>query len=180
MGTEQALAEGGAPSPHPRDAKGLSPRGWRIGPIVLPDAPAPDWPTFYAERRLLPLAEQAGLETEVAPVIDRIEELVGPEEPPSRLHGDLWSGNVHASGGRPYLIDPAAYGGHREVDLAMLQLFGSPSARTLAAYDEVHPRADGHEQRVPLYQLLPLLVHAILFGGSYTAAVGRAAERALG
>ena len=80
--------------------------------------------------------------------------------------------------GRPVLIDPGAYGGHREIDLAMLRLFGAPSPRTLAAYAEAHPLAAGHERRVPLYQLLPLLVHAILFGGSYGAAARAAAERA--
>jgi fructosamine-3-kinase len=82
------------------------------------------------------------------------------------------------AGGRPYLIDPAAYGGHREVDLAMLRLFGAPSPRTLAAYEEVHPLADGHERRVPLWQLFPLLVHAVLFGGSYGASAVRAARAA--
>jgi hypothetical protein len=112
-------------------------------------------------------------------VIDRLPELAGPAEPPARLHGDLWSGNVLADGdGRPWLVDPAAYGGHREIDLAMLALFGTPSARTLAAYDEVHPRADGHEARVPLWQLLPLLVHAVLFRGGYGVSAAAAARRA--
>ena len=79
--------------------------------------------------------------------------------------------------GRPVLVDPAAYGGHREVDLAMLSLFGSPSSAFGPAYDEVWPRAAGHEERVALYQLLPLLVHAALFGGGYGASARRAAER---
>jgi fructosamine-3-kinase len=105
-------------------------------------------------------------------------DLAGPPEPAARLHGDLWSGNVHVdAGGRTWLIDPAAYGGHREVDLAMLALFGSPSARMLAAYDEVWPRAAGHAERVTLWQLFPLLVHAVLFGGAYGASVCRGAER---
>jgi fructosamine-3-kinase len=82
--------------------------------------------------------------------------------------------------GRPGLIDPAAYGGHREVDLAMLRLFGAPSPRVLAAYEEGHPLAAGHEQRVELWQLLPLLVHAVLFGGGYGASVARAARRYAG
>ena len=91
-----------------------------------------------------------------------------PEEPPARLHGDLWSGNVLADrDGRPWLIDPAAYGGHREMDLAMLELFGSIPARTAAAYGEVAPLADGWRERIPLWQLFPLLVHAVLFGGGY-------------
>ena len=148
----------------------------RIGPLLLPNDPAPDWPSFYAERRLLPLAD--GFPA-VERVCERIGDLAGPPEPPARVHGDLWSGNVLASGGRPYLIDPAAYGGHREVDLAMLRLFGAPGPRFLAAYEEVAPLTDGHEERVALFQLFPLLVHARLFGGGYAASVDRAARRYL-
>jgi fructosamine-3-kinase len=157
-----------------------------LGPLVLPNAPGDAWPAFYAESRLLPLvrmaadrgALDAGGVRAVESVAARIEELAGPAEPPARLHGDLWSGNVHAGAdGRPWLIDPAAYGGHREIDLAMLSLFGSPSSAFGAAYDEVWPRADGYAERVALYQLLPLLVHAVLFGGGYGASARRAAER---
>jgi fructosamine-3-kinase len=98
----------------------------------------------------------------------RLAELSGPPEPPARLHGDLWSGNVlTADDGRPWLIDPAAYGGHREIDLAMLRLFGSPGPGFLAAYEEIAPLADGHEERVKLWQVMPLLAHAALFGGGY-------------
>lgn len=79
--------------------------------------------------------------------------------------------------GRPWLIDPAAYGGHREVDLAMLRLFGAPDPRALAAYAEAYPLAAGHDERVALWQLLPLLVHAVLFGGGYGASAERAARR---
>ncbi|WCB92133.1 putative ketoamine kinase [Baekduia alba] len=156
-----------------------------LGPLTLPNAPRPEWPAFYAESRLLPLARMAaergaldgaGVRA-VAAVAERIDDLAGPVEPPARLHGDLWSGNVHAAAdGRPYLIDPAAYGGHREVDLAMLSLFGAPSAEFYDNYDEVWPRAEGHQQRVALYQLLPLLVHAVLFGGGYGASAARAAR----
>jgi fructosamine-3-kinase len=153
-------------------------RPLRLGPLELPNEPSDDWPSFYAQRRLAPPAGRVGLTDVVGRVCARIEELAGPAEPPARLHGDLWSGNVLAGvDGRPWLIDPAAYGGHREVDLAMLALFGTPSARTLAAYDEVWPRADGHEERVPLYQLFPLLVHAVLFGGGYVASAEAAARR---
>ena len=81
------------------------------------------------------------------------------------------------AGGEPVLIDPWAHGGHREVDLAMLRLFGAPAPRMLAAYQEAAPLAPGHEERVALWQLFPLLVHAALFGGSYAAAVERAAGR---
>jgi fructosamine-3-kinase len=63
------------------------------------------------------------------------------------------------------------------VDLAMLRLFGSPSERIFDAYDEAYPLAAGHEERVALWQLLPLLVHAVLFGGSYGPSAGDAARR---
>ena len=105
-----------------------------------------------------------------------LDELCGPPEHPARLHGDLWGGNaMTAADGAPVLVDPAAYGGHREVDLAMMRLFGGFSERVFAAYAEAHPLADGHEERVALYQLYPLLVHVLLFGGAYV----RSAQRAL-
>ena len=152
----------------------------RIGRLTLPNDEADDWPAFYAEQRLRPLIEPARLSPAgtraVEAVCDRIHDLAGPAEPPARLHGDLWSGNVLWSG-RPYVIDPIAYGGHREVDLAMLQLFGSPRPRFFAAYEDVAPLADGWRDRVPLYQLFPLLVHAALFGGGYGASVERAARK---
>jgi fructosamine-3-kinase len=157
-----------------------------VGPLNLPGEPAPDWPTFYGQRRLAPLAGVAadsgtlpsGTARRLERVIERLPDLCGPAEPPARLHGDLWSGNVMAGpAGEPWLVDPAAYGGHREVDLAMLRLFGSPGAAFFTAYEDVHPLADGHEDRVALYQLLPLLIHAILFGGGYGASVERAAAR---
>jgi fructosamine-3-kinase len=156
----------------------------RIGRIELPNEPRDDWAAFYAEQRLRPLVApardrgslSAGGARAVERVCERMADLAGPPEPPARLHGDLWSGNVLWSGGRPYVIDPIAYGGHREIDLAMLRLFGAPGPRFLAAYEEVAPLADGHEARVELYQLFPLLVHAVLFGGGY----GGSAERAAG
>jgi fructosamine-3-kinase len=147
-----------------------APGPYRIAAVEFPAGESGDWPSFYAEKRLLPLAAHAPI---VERVCERIAELAGPPEPPARLHGDLWGGNVIGS----YLIDPAAYGGHREVDLAMLRLFGWPGDRFLAAYQEVAPLADGHVERVDLYQLLPLLVHAELFGGGYAAQAERAARR---
>jgi len=157
-----------------------------FGSLRLSNEPAPGWAEFYAERRLAPLAamasERGAMSARGASLVDcvigRLGELAGPEEPPSRLHGDLWSGNVMAdAGGRPWLIDPSAYGGHREMDLAMLRLFGSPSERIFDAYEETAPLAAGWQERVALCQLAPLLVHAVLFGGSYGAAAERAAAR---
>jgi fructosamine-3-kinase len=157
-----------------------------FGSLRLLNDPTPDWPTFYAQRRLLPLAaiarERRALSEHgaqaVEAVCERLPSLAGPPEPPARLHGDLWSGNAMAdAGGRPWLIDPSAYGGHREMDLAMLRLFGAPSPRIFAAYEEAAPLAEGWEERVELWQLLPLLVHAVLFGGGYICAAERVVER---
>ena len=149
-------------------------------PPVTTRPPPGAWPEFYAERLVRPLAERVSC-TAALRVCDRIHDFAGPPEPPARLHGDLWSGNVHADAqGRPWLVDPAAYGGHREVDLAMLRLFGAPSPRTIAAYEEVAPLAEGHEDRVELWQLFPLLVHAVLFGGGYGASAEAAARRYVG
>jgi fructosamine-3-kinase len=158
----------------------------RFGSLALSNEPTADWPSFYAERRLRPLtriarergALAASAIAAVEAVCERLAELVGPAEPPARVHGDLWSGNVLVdAAGRPWLIDPSAYGGHREVDLAMLRLFGAPSERVFAAYEELTPLAEGWRERVELYQLLPLLVHALLFGGAYGGAVERVARR---
>jgi fructosamine-3-kinase len=146
------------------------------------------WPEWYASRRLLPYLRRAadagalgpGQVLPVEAVLARITELAGPAEPPSRLHGDCWSGNVQWSGGRGWLIDPAAHGGHRETDLAMLALFGAPFLdRILASYDETAPLAAGWRARVPLHQLHPLLVHACLFGAGYAEPVAQAARAAL-
>jgi fructosamine-3-kinase len=160
-----------------------------LGPLRLSNEPSADWPSFYAERRVRPLARlaserellAAGALDALERVCERMAELCGPPEPPARLHGDLWQGNVLAdAGGRPWLIDPFAYGGHREVDLAMLALFGSPSQRVIGSYLELAPLADGWQERVGLYQLFPLLVHALLFGGSYRDSAARMALRYAG
>jgi fructosamine-3-kinase len=156
------------------------PRPLQIGTLTIPNDPLPDWPAFYAERRVLPLIDAVDARTAraVEKTCDNIADLAGPPEPPARLHGDLWGGNVlPAKGGQGWLIDPVAYGGHREVDLAMLRLFGAPHPRILDAYAEAAPLADGHEERVALWQLFPLLVHAALFGGHYAAQVEQAARR---
>jgi fructosamine-3-kinase len=171
-------------------AAGAGPSGLlRIGPLALDASPAASWPELYAERLVRPLIgparDRGALSARGAAAVglacDRIAELAGPDEPPARLHGDLWSGNVHAGAdGRAWLVDPIAYGGHREVDLAMLRLFGGPSQRVIDAYEEAAPLADGHEQRVELWQLFPLMVHAVLFGGGYGGSAEAAARRFVG
>ena len=164
---------------------------WRgfIASLPLDNTPGPPgWPQWYAHRRLLPyltMAVDAGALRPgdgrlVETVIDRIDSLAGPPEPPSRIHGDCWAGNVLWSGDRGWLIDPAAHGGHRETDLAMLDLFGAPHLdRILAGYNDTAPLAAGWRARIPLHQLHPLLVHACLFGASYREGVVSAARSAL-
>ncbi|TDQ04099.1 fructosamine kinase family protein [Labedaea rhizosphaerae] len=172
------------------DAFGQPPPGgpedaW-IGLAPMRNTPAEDWPEWFAEHRILPYLKTAvdrraiDDPKPIEQVCDAIRDLAGPPEPPARLHGDLWSGNVLFSHDGAYLIDPAAHGGHRESDLAMLQWFPCPHLdRVLAAYDEATPLAAGWEQRVPLHQLFPQLVHAALFGGGYGRTAQESARRAL-
>jgi fructosamine-3-kinase len=160
-----------------------------IGLAPLPNRSLPTWPEFFASRRVMPYLRAAvdrrALTTDEATVIEsamrRIHDLAGPAEPPARIHGDLWSGNlVWGSDGDVWLIDPAAHGGHRETDLAMLSLFGAPHLqRILDAYAEAAPLADGWEDRRALHQLHPLLVHAVLFGGTYGVRAAAAAKQLL-
>ncbi len=141
--------------------------------------PTADGVAFWIEQRVRPLAERAiaaGAMPDIRADLDRLRarpDRFGPSEPPARLHGDLWWGNVIAEAGAPVLIDPAVYGGHREVDLAMLALFGGVPPALIAAYHEVFPLADGWRDRVTLWQLYPLAAHAVLFGGGYGAQVAR-------
>jgi fructosamine-3-kinase len=146
------------------------------------------WAEFYRAERLAPMIARAfdrgdlskPLRAKLDLVLERMEVLIGPAEPPSRLHGDLWGGNLHRDcDGEPVLIDPAVYGGHREIDLAMMRLFGGFSEKVFDAYAEAFPLADGAPDRVPLYQLYPLLVHVNLFGSSYTSGVARAVDTIL-
>lgn len=157
-----------------------------IGRLPLPNRTAPSWQDFYAVRRVLPylkLARDRGAIEEadaatVESVLGKVGEIV-PDEPPARLHGDLWNGNcLWGMDGAVHIIDPAAYGGHREVDIAMLHLFGLPHlSRVMASYEEATPLVEGWEDRIPVHQIFPLLVHACMFGGGYGARAAAAAGR---
>ncbi|MGY4765948.1 fructosamine kinase family protein [Kribbella sp. CWNU-51] len=163
---------------------GVPPDGWLangyIGTIGLPHAlePLKSWGEFYANLRLRPYLRTAynqgtidGHQLQVfEQVCTRLESGAydDPSDAPSRIHGDLWSGNVVWATDGVHLIDPAAHGGHRETDLAMLGLFGLPQLeRVLRAYDEAHRLADGWRDRVGLHRLHPLLTHVVMFGGTY-------------
>jgi fructosamine-3-kinase len=175
-----ALHRAGAPSFGREDRRSTGSRG-------LPNEPCATWAEFYATNRLLPLARLARDEDAVpAHAIEMMEELAGrlgeigaADEAPARLHGDLWSGNrLVGSDGSNWLIDPAAHGGHREFDLAMMRLFGGFGNDCFEAYEAAWPLADGWGNRIPLHQIAPLVVHAIKFGGGYVGASERAIERA--
>lgn len=156
-----------------------------IADLPMDNAPAPDWPTFYASHRIMPFVRRGGVLSSrdvqlIEKAMERLPEIAGSPEPPARIHGDLWSGNVLWSGGTGVLIDPAAHGGHRETDLAMLALFGAPYLeRILGAYQEEWPLGDGWRERVPLHQLHPLLVHVVLYGESYRGSLMNAVEMTL-
>jgi protein-ribulosamine 3-kinase len=167
--------------------------GWEtsgfIGPLPVENGEAESWPVFWRERRLRPQLERAaaggcriGSDMEWAALWRGLDGLLEPaaEDGPSLLHGDLWSGNIVAArlgdGVVPALVDPSAFRGHREVDLAMAELFGGFPADFLATYEETWPLHPGYRSgRRAAYQLFYLLVHVNLFGGAYI----RGAERAL-
>lgn len=145
------------------------PQDHRFGPVEIPNAPLPDWPEFWAARRLLPSCPHlpADLARRVETLARRLPDLLPTRPAPALLHGDLWVGNVMAQGARVTgLIDPACYHGDAEVDLAMLSLFARPGAAFHAAYG-----ATPDAGRRPIYQLWPALVHLRLFGGGYRGLV---------
>lgn len=150
-----------------------------IGTLPQENTKAMDWPSFYVQNRLVPQYQMARERQLLSPgeipeplhMASRVSSLV-PDLRPSLLHGDLWGGNYMISGdGTPYLIDPAAYYGHAEVDLAMSLLFGGFPDAFYHAYFEINPKQPGFELRVKLYQLYYLLVHLNLFGRSYYPSV---------
>jgi fructosamine-3-kinase len=147
-----------------------------IGTCRVDASTFPDSAAFYGAR-FTDLAARCGLDRPVGEVVRRLPDLL-PEEPPALLHGDLWWGNVlFGTDGRSWLIDPSVHGGHPEEDLAMLALFGPVPVRVLDAYLECRPLPEGWKQRVPLFQLYPLLVHTVLFDGPYRGQAEAACQR---
>lgn len=174
-----ALHDAGAP------AFGSAPAGWgRDGffgpldqPMPMPAGEHRSWGEFLADERIEPMVEvgsrRRALDEQDRAALTRLADRLrsgdlDDDDSPARLHGDLWSGNVLWAAGGATLIDPAAHGGHRESDLAMLALFGCPFLDDLlAAYQEVHPLRRGWQQRVGLHQVYPVGMHVLLFGGNY-------------
>jgi fructosamine-3-kinase len=149
------------------------PVDYRLGTVLLDNKPARDWPGFWGEQRLAATAAILDRPTRerVEALTLRLPGLLPEAPPPAFLHGDLWSGNILVAGGRlAALVDPACYGGDAEVDLAMLSLFDTPPDEFWDAYGALEP---GWEERRPLYQLFPALVHLRLFGATYETMVDR-------
>jgi len=153
------------------------------GSRALPNEPFEAWSDFYRTNRLAPLGRRAAdigalsgsTIRRLDAVAERLDEFGAADEPPALLHGDLWAGNRLVDVvGVNWLIDPAAHGGHREFDLAMMALFGGFADDCWSAYHDEYPLGDGWRERIPLHQLAPLVVHAIKFGGGYRAAVEQA------
>ncbi|WKG03724.1 fructosamine kinase family protein [Mycolicibacterium sp. HK-90] len=176
-------------------AFGSAPAGYTGGGFFGPmSQPLPmslvehdSWGSFYADERLAPM-EQLAAGRLGERVHDAVVAVAGlcrsgvfdDDDPPARLHGDLWSGNVMWTADGAVLIDPAAHGGHRETDLAMLALFGCPYlGEVLAGYQSVRGLRDGWRDRTGLHQLYPLLAHVVLFGGGYAGQVEAVAGQIL-
>jgi len=148
--------------------------------LNIPDKEeAYNWIAFFFRKRLLyqyKIAEKQGY---VTPTLkkgfirleSRIEELLKPGlEPPTLLHGDLWSGNyLSDKDSNAVLIDPAAYYGHREADLAMTRVFGGFPVSFYKAYQEEYPLPEGWEKREYVYKLYHILNHLNIFGRVYLA-----------
>jgi fructosamine-3-kinase len=176
-------------------AFGAAPEGWDADgffgpleqPLPLPSGAHASWGEFFAERRVDQvrslLEERGRLDPETATALERLSERLRAREwddgdSPARVHGDLWSGNVVWTDHGAVLVDPAAHGGHRLADLAMLHLFGLPYLDELVAgYGEVHPLPDGWQDLLGLHQVYPVGMHAVLFGGDYVGRLGELARR---
>ncbi len=150
-----------------------------IGSLHQSNKKHTNWNDFYIEERLIPqlqLAKSKGVlnESEI-PEKGKLKDVCFKyfnHVKPSLLHGDLWSGNyLISTSGKPYLIDPAIYFGHHEVDIAMSKLFGGFGQSFYKSYHSIFPKDEFTEDRIQLYQLYYLLVHLNLFGPSYYSSV---------
>ncbi|EUK18528.1 fructosamine kinase family protein [Commensalibacter papalotli (ex Servin-Garciduenas et al. 2014)] len=144
--------------------------GWKedyaFGKVKITNQFCNNWVLFWGNNRLACFLDH--LPSKIASQLEKLIRNLGhyiPNNPPiSLLHGDLWSGNIITHINRPYLIDPACYFGHNEVDIAMLNIFGSPPNAFYNSYSLLEPN---WQERLPVYQLFPAMVHYVLFGDYY-------------
>lgn len=155
-----------------------------IGASPQINTPKENWITFYRECRLLPQIKMAdryfdsGTRKQCTKLLDHLDSYLTEPEFPSLIHGDLWSGNsICGPDGKAWILDPAAYVGHYEAELAMTELFGGNPDSFYSAYNEVTPIDSGYRDRRDLYNLYHLLNHLNLFGGSYRSSVQRILNR---
>ena len=155
-----------------------------IGASPQVNAPKENWITFYRECRLLPQIKMAeryfdsGMRKQCTKLLDHLDSYLTEPEFPSLIHGDLWSGNsICGPDGKAWILDPAAYVGHYEAELAMTELFGGNPDSFYNAYNEVTPIDSEYRDRRDLYNLYHLLNHLNLFGGSYRGSVQRILNR---
>lgn len=144
--------------------------GWSedytFGKVELVNTYSINWVEFWGQYRLgqylsrLPVS----VATQIEKLINKLDQFLPAYPKKALLHGDLWTGNIIAHSNQPYLIDPACYFGHHEVDIAMLNLFGSPGDGFYSTYALLEP---DWQERLPIYQIFPLMVHYILFGSYY-------------
>ena len=142
-----------------------------VGSLLQRNKAEESWVTFFIQQRLLPqlelLSPDQSLLSKFDVLFQKLPSLL-PEEKPALLHGDLWSGNlIPDESGAPCLIDPAVYYGNREIEIAFTQLFGAFDSAFYDSYQNAFRLLPGFKDRVDLYNLYPLLVHANLFGGDY-------------
>ena len=158
--------------------------GWHrnnfLGTLTQSNLHGSNWGEFFAKQRILPLLNRAEKEKKISPELSRrlnnmlgdIDTLLPTQEPPCAIHGDLWSGNhLFTEFGEPYFIDPAPYWGNREMDLAMMELFGGFHPRVFAAYNEAYPLLPGWADRRSILQLYYLLAHVLLHGQSWSTSI---------
>lgn len=156
-----------------------------IGSLSQSNKQHPGWSDFFIEERLQiqsRLARDAGLldsttSRKLEHLYKRMDDIF-PQEPPSLIHGDLWSGNfMVGDDGHVCLIDPAVYYGHREMDIAMTKLFGGFHFNFYGAYTKSRPLEAGWQSRVDICNLYPLMVHLNLFGKGYLGSIERTLEK---
>ncbi len=157
-----------------------------IGSLPQTNPLTADGVAFFFEQRILPQAGLAlynelldkALYNKILKLGNRLPDLL-PNDRPALLHGDLWSQNVviQEQSGLAALVDPAVYYGFREAEIAFTKLFGGFDQRFYDAYNEAFPLDDGFAERVPIYNLYPLLVHTNLFGTGYLAGVEKVLTR---